>query len=518
MSSLDEVKKAFRQLALLHHPDKPDGDGDTFKLVQEAYVVGMRRCAKHPSKIKVQPAESQGCTATQHTAPEQPTAKAKTKAKAKGKAPDKVRAKAKAKGKSKSSDVHAETKPEEPVRPPKRKAAWVLPPGASSAKIRRAVEQYEDSSDWDAKTMPDAVRAVTPQELAAWLREKSCIPVDVREPNAQSGVEIRDAVKLSYSQVVFSPEEAAPTITRLRADGKPIVLFSEQPGIMGTCGMVGGILLDVFGFDEHLVRRLEGGCVAWEEHLDADHSTAILVETLMMRLQRKRRSAAKRVAAENAMADSVGLPNPESSQAAVETPASNIDMDTNATGDTMIDEAQTTNSASAAESGANIEGSSDKNASDVQVAVESVESSNSVEEGIEPSKENGAVGVSISANNDVTKKDTCHEDGSDAMVEEPPISQSETSAEFLSATENQPYMHEKPDVHELSTASCDVSAVASADMCESSDELNTSGIEHNSPPQGAGDEIDFSAVHELSKVCDEKEKTVQLAELNAGGC
>lgn len=133
--------------------------------------------------------------------------------------------------------------------------------------------------------------------------------MDVRESENRSGVEVQNSTRLCYSQVVFSPDEAAPTIARLRDAGadKCLVLFSEQPGLMGTCGMVGAILLDVFGIDEQRICRLAGGCVAWEEYLDANPAVARTVETLMMRLERRKRSATARVAKENAMADSFGL-------------------------------------------------------------------------------------------------------------------------------------------------------------------------------------------------------------------
>jgi hypothetical protein len=36
-ASWADVRKAHRQLALVHHPDKPGGDTDSFRLVQEAY-------------------------------------------------------------------------------------------------------------------------------------------------------------------------------------------------------------------------------------------------------------------------------------------------------------------------------------------------------------------------------------------------------------------------------------------------------------------------------------------------
>lgn len=279
-ASVEEVKKTFRQLALLHHPDKPDGDGDTFKSIQEAYVVGLRRCSKQtPAKPR--------CNVdvgTDSSKAAQPKPKEKRKA------------------------DPAKSKQERPAKRMRPKP-WVVPPGASDAKIRKAVELYEDSEQWDDKTFPDQIRVLSPQEVATQLQAGSCTPVDVREANAQSGVEIQGAVRLSYSQMIFSPHEAAPTISSLRKDGKRLVLFSEQPGLMGTCGMVGAILLDVFSFQEDLVCRLDGGCVAWEQYLDTNTSVARVVEPLVMRLQRRKRTAAARVAAENAMADAVGLEN-----------------------------------------------------------------------------------------------------------------------------------------------------------------------------------------------------------------
>ena len=38
-ASKDEIKKAFRKLAQKHHPDKPDGDQEKFKEINEAYNV-----------------------------------------------------------------------------------------------------------------------------------------------------------------------------------------------------------------------------------------------------------------------------------------------------------------------------------------------------------------------------------------------------------------------------------------------------------------------------------------------
>jgi molecular chaperone DnaJ len=38
-ASADEIKKAFRRLAVLHHPDKEGGDETKFKEINEAYEV-----------------------------------------------------------------------------------------------------------------------------------------------------------------------------------------------------------------------------------------------------------------------------------------------------------------------------------------------------------------------------------------------------------------------------------------------------------------------------------------------
>ena len=54
----DDVKRVYKQLALLHHPDKPHGDADTFKLIKEAYEVGLRRCLTGWPAAAAKPEES----------------------------------------------------------------------------------------------------------------------------------------------------------------------------------------------------------------------------------------------------------------------------------------------------------------------------------------------------------------------------------------------------------------------------------------------------------------------------
>merc|ERR1711862_406426 len=78
-----------------------------------------------------------------------------------------------------------------------------------------------------------------------------------------------------------------PEIQKLREDGRRLVFFSQEPGRMGTCGLVGALLLDVFSFKRDLVFRLDGGCVAWGRYLDTNSAMARTVEPLKMRLARR---------------------------------------------------------------------------------------------------------------------------------------------------------------------------------------------------------------------------------------
>merc|ERR1712087_603235 len=49
---LEDVKKAFRELALLHHPDKAlDSCNDIFGRIQFAYEQGLRRTTAAPHRI-----------------------------------------------------------------------------------------------------------------------------------------------------------------------------------------------------------------------------------------------------------------------------------------------------------------------------------------------------------------------------------------------------------------------------------------------------------------------------------
>lgn len=302
---IDDVKRIYRQLALLHHPDKPDGDADTFRTVQEAYVLGVRKCRKRPANLsEAEPAveSATGPIADPGAkAATEPAADAKAKAKSKGK----PKAKGKAKAKSEAEAKHATNAgaEKENVRPAagnggthKSKQArpkpWAVSTTAPPAKIRKAVDEWEGTDRYDEKTMPDNIPAVVAEEFAQWVRSAQCVPVDVRETNRHDLLEVQGAVHLSFSKMFFDTEEAAPVVARLKEDGRRLVLFSDKGGRFGTCGIVGALLLDAFGFEEELVHILEGGFEAWCQCLEAKQDLARAVEPLAMRLQRRKAAMA----------------------------------------------------------------------------------------------------------------------------------------------------------------------------------------------------------------------------------
>jgi len=43
-ASVVDVKRAYKELAILHHPDKAHGSSETFQRVKEAYEQGLRLC------------------------------------------------------------------------------------------------------------------------------------------------------------------------------------------------------------------------------------------------------------------------------------------------------------------------------------------------------------------------------------------------------------------------------------------------------------------------------------------
>mmetsp|Transcript_109055 Transcript_109055/g.307396 ORF Transcript_109055/g.307396 Transcript_109055/m.307396 type:complete len:577 (-) Transcript_109055:263-1993(-) len=279
----DDVKQAYRKLVLLHHPDK-GGDAATFKAVQQAYEMGMRKRSNHTGKAK---AKATG----------KAKAKAKTKPKPKPKAKARSRAKAAAEGGASPDAPEPQEKPKPAAPPaaetkkPSKKRPKPVPANAGKSKLRGAISRWENSPT----TMPDEIPKVTPEELAAWIIANSCVPVDAREERA--GVPLLNTEPLSYHQLVTEPEKMVTQVTRLRDDGRKLVLFSQNAERMGICGLLGALLLDVFGFDEDLVCRLDGGHARWRQYVETNPrmaaEEALLVASQAREESRKRVDAAK---------------------------------------------------------------------------------------------------------------------------------------------------------------------------------------------------------------------------------
>jgi len=287
-ASVDEVKRAYRQLALMHHPDKAHGDADTFRAVQEAYVLGLRKCRKQAPSQAVSTAKSDVVGKSSATS----VAKAGAKAQDQSQRPVQTASKVEASGPGgeKGNAGEGEDRDRGPKRA--RPKSWALPADASKVKMRKVVEQWGSCMRVGQKTMPDDISMISPEELAAWIRAASCITVDVRDEHAHTGLEPKNASRLSFAQLFTAPEEALPNVERLRADGRTLVLFSDKGGVMGTCGLVGALLSDVFGFEEGRICRLEGGVEAWGLCMETKGDIARTVEPLAMRMQRRRATAA----------------------------------------------------------------------------------------------------------------------------------------------------------------------------------------------------------------------------------
>jgi len=253
-ASEDDVKAAYRKLALLHHPDK-GGDVDTFKQVKQAYEQGLAKSAKRPQK--------------------KATAKAKGRPSAKGAA-----------AKAKAAPAREETPRRERTSFPaaataaaaasengrgtKRARPKPVPFDASKAKLRGALQKWESSRDFSQKTNPDDVPAMSPKDVAVLMRMKSCLLVDTREEHESEGSRVLGATRVSFLQLMTEPEVVAPQVAKLYWDGRKIVLVSQQAERMGRCALLATVLLDVFGFDEAKVCRMAGGFVSWKECVEAD--------------------------------------------------------------------------------------------------------------------------------------------------------------------------------------------------------------------------------------------------------
>lgn len=144
-----------------------------------------------------------------------------------------------------------------------------MPEGASKVKLRNAVEWWQSAKGSEMKTMPDEVPTARPEEVAEWLRAGACVFLDVREPHEATGSVPAVAVSLSYLQLTTAPELAAPQVFQFRRDSSRLVVCSQSAPRMGPCGLVGALLLDVFGLEAGSVLRLEGGHAAWSDWVAA---------------------------------------------------------------------------------------------------------------------------------------------------------------------------------------------------------------------------------------------------------
>ena len=57
-ASHDEVKQAYRRLALKYHPDRPGGSSETFERIEEAYAALCRVVAPRPATGEARPERS----------------------------------------------------------------------------------------------------------------------------------------------------------------------------------------------------------------------------------------------------------------------------------------------------------------------------------------------------------------------------------------------------------------------------------------------------------------------------
>jgi len=334
-SSQDDVKKAYRKLVLLHHPDKPGGDADTFKTVHESYIMALRKCRKTsfaagPSesglakaatassspakatvakvaKVKSSPAKSKTKPAPKRAGKATKTPKAATPPAPVATAADIAEAVAAAAAgvkKQKSSEsTKKRAQPEQSddcaASPPKksRSKKWLVAEDVGKVKLRKVVEQWMCSNRSADTTAPDDIASLTPEELGAAIRSGGCVPIDVRDVGADESLPMQGANRLNYTHLLSTPEDVVPQICNLRKLGKQLIFFSEAAGKMGRCALAAAMLVDIFGIEQDVVFRLDGGYVAWDSWLEANRDQARLVEPLALRLQRRRVAAALRKAA-----------------------------------------------------------------------------------------------------------------------------------------------------------------------------------------------------------------------------
>lgn len=221
-ASIEDVRHAFHELALLHHPDKGlvKGDAATFQTVQRAYEEGLREL------------ELAAAAAAQAGRP--PSA----------------------------------------VAVPRQRDGLLVAINASKRELREAMDDWENAlDDGTAPHIPDDIESLPLDEVVQLLLKGQCVPVDVRQPEEKYGsfiTPLPGAVKLGYLGVLKSPEAVRDSVAELQrrteggADGRRIVCYSTYGGTSGNCAVVACALMDVFGFKAEAVCTLENGYRGWK--------------------------------------------------------------------------------------------------------------------------------------------------------------------------------------------------------------------------------------------------------------
>ncbi|CAK8991400.1 CBL-interacting serine/threonine-protein kinase 12 [Durusdinium trenchii] len=207
-----ELKKAYRELALLHHPDKGGTDGEIFKLVQRAYEDGLIAVKRAEElALKAQPGHF-------------------------------------------AEDV--------------QERQWPLHPAAAKVRVRTAVDQWEHDYDLgEVPSVPDDIPEVGAEQLAEWLKHGTAVVLDCRE-RIEAQYERRTplvpgAIPISFGDLRAAPDSLSRHLVRLTESSCQVVTFSTHGGTTGNCGMCAALLIDVFGMSSDRFWRLEGGLDDW---------------------------------------------------------------------------------------------------------------------------------------------------------------------------------------------------------------------------------------------------------------
>eukprot|EP00435_Cladocopium_sp_Y103_P025929 s2351_g6.t1 len=203
-------RKAYRELALLHHPDKGGSDGD-FKLLRRAYEDGLI-AVKRAEEVAYKP-------------------------------------------KPGAQLVEVEER------------QWPLHPAAAKVRVRGAVDQWEHDYDLgQVSSVPDDIPEISSEELAQWLLKGAAVALDCRElieAKYERRTPVVPGIAMSFGDLRSAPDLLSRHLVRLVDSDCQVVTFSTRGGTSGNCGMCAALLIDVFGMKASRFWRLEGGLDDW---------------------------------------------------------------------------------------------------------------------------------------------------------------------------------------------------------------------------------------------------------------